>query len=238
MVRFYSRLRTTEERRNLRTAVVLGIVTLLLLGGIFIFGLPTVAKFAAFLTDLRKSGEPVEVNDTTPPAPPRLDSLPEATNKTSVEVSGQSEPGATIVLTFNDEAQEVLADSEGSFRFTFELNAGENSLIASAKDSSGNESQKSEEVSIVFDDEEPTLTISSPSEGTSFYGATQRQIVIEGTTEAEAALSINDRFVLVEEDGSFAFATTLNEGENTFNLKAQDKAGNQTEKTLKVNFSP
>lgn len=222
----------------MRTAVVLGGLTVILIGGIFVFGLPTVAKFAAFLTDLRKSGEPVEINDTTPPAPPRLDTLPEATNKTRIEVSGESEPGATVILSFNEDPQEVLADSEGSFRFTFELNDGPNTLIASAKDPSGNESQKTEGVTIIFDDEEPSLSINSPSEGASFFGSKQRQVVVEGTTDSEASLSINDRFVLVEEDGSFAFATTLSEGENTFNLKAQDKAGNQTEKSLKVNFAP
>ena len=238
MTRFYSRLRITEEKKNLRTAVVLGILTFILIIGVFIFGLPTVAKFAAFLSDLRKSGEPVEVNDTTPPAPPRLDSLPEATNKTSIEISGSSEPGATVVLTFNKDAREVLADNEGSFRFTFELKGGENTLLALTKDASGNESQKTDEITITFDDEEPSLNISSPSEGASFFGSKQRQIVIQGTTDAKASLSINDRFVLVEEDGSFAFATTLSEGENTFNLKAQDQAGNQTEKTLKVSFSP
>ena len=222
----------------MRTAIVLGFLTVILIGGIFVFGLPTVAKFAAFLTDLRKSGEPVEINDTTPPAPPRLDTLPEATNKTQIEISGESEPGATIILSFNGDPEEVLSDSEGSFRFTFELNDGQNTLWASAKDSSGNESQKTEEITITFDDEEPSLSIDSPSEGASFFGSKQRQVVVEGTTDSEASLSINDRFVLVEEDGSFAFATTLSEGENTFNLKAQDKAGNQTEKSLKVNFAP
>jgi len=237
MARFYSRLRTTEEKRNIRTAVLLGGFTIVLIFGVFIFGLPTVAKFAAFLADLRKSGEPVEINDTTPPAPPRFDPLPEATNKMSVEVLGESEPGATVILIFNGENEEVVANNEGSFRRTFELNKGENTLRASAKDSSGNESQKTDAVSIIFDDDEPSLEISSPSDGSSFFGSKQRQLVIEGSTDPGSSLSINDRFVLVEEDGSFAFATTLSEGENTFNLKALDKAGNQTEKSFKVTFS-
>lgn len=238
MARYYSRLKTTEEKRNIRNAVLLGVVTIFLLFGVFIFGLPTVAKFAAFLADLRKSGEPVEINDSTPPAPPRLEPLPEATNKSSVEVLGESEPGATIILTFNRDEVELVTDNEGSFRRTFELNKGENTLRASAKDSAGNESQKTDAVSIIFDDENPSLIISSPADGASFFGSKQRQLVVEGSTDSGASLSINDRFVLVEEDGTFAFATTLSEGENTFNLKALDKAGNQTEKSFKVTFSP
>jgi hypothetical protein len=238
MARIYSRLKTTEERKNIRTAVVLGILTVALVFGIFVFGLPTVVKFAAFFSDLRKSGEPVEINDSTPPAPPRINELPEATNKSAVEVSGQSEPGATVILVFNKKTQDVIADSEGAFRTTFELDDGKNLLTATAKDAAGNESQQTEEFTIIFDDQEPSLEISSPSDGASFFGSKQRQLVVQGATETDASLSINERFVLVKEDGSFAFATTLSEGENTFNLKSQDKAGNVTEKSFKVSFSP
>ena len=46
------------------------------------------------------------------------------------------------------------------------------------------------------------------------------------------------RIVVVESDGSFAFTTTLSEGENQFTVKASDKAGNSTEAVLKLNFSP
>jgi len=204
----------------MRRAFLFTILTILAILGVLFYGLPSVAKFAAFLSDLRKSSLPVDKNDNTPPAPPRLDRLPEATNNPEVEISGATEEGATIVLTLNGKEEEVVADADGKFRFSFPLKKGENEISAKAKDLAGNES------------------ISYPADGSQFYGDGQRQLAIKGTTEAGVTLTINDRLVKVEENGSFTFASTLGEGENSFNFKSTDKAGNQTEKTIKVNFSP
>ena len=234
----YSRLASTEERRNLRRAFSFAILTIGAILGLLFFGLPSVAKFAAFLTDLRKSSLPVDKNDTTPPAPPRLARLPDATNKQELEITGSTEDGATVILTINDKEEEVTSDSEGKFFFSYPLKKGENEISAKAKDAAGNESQKTPASTVLFDDEAPPLDISSPSDGSQFYEEKQRQAVIKGTTEPGVTLTINNRLVKVEEDGSFTFATTLSEGSNSFNFKSTDKAENQTEKTIKVSFSP
>ena len=222
----------------MRRAFLFTILTILAILGVLFYGLPSVAKFAAFLSDLRKSSLPVDKNDNTPPAPPRLDRLPEATNNPEVEISGATEEGATIVLTLNGKEEEVVADADGKFRFSFPLKKGENEISAKAKDLAGNESQQATPVTVTFDNEVPPLDISYPTDGSQFYGDGQRQLAIKGTAEAGVTLTINDRLVKVEENGSFTFASTLGEGENSFNFKSTDKAGNQTEKTIKVNFSP
>jgi len=237
-MKYYSRLTKFEDKRNIRRAVIFGVLTILSIILFFFYGLPLVAKFAGFLSDLRKSNSPVEIEDKTPPAPPRFESQPEATNRKKVDLVGITEPGATVFLTLNGEEEELIANSEGQFNQTFNLDNGENSFFALVRDEAGNESQKTETIKIIFDDTEPTLEISSPQEGASFFGSKQRQIVIDGKTEEGSSLTINDRFVLVENDGTFAFATTLSEGENSFNLKVNDKAGNQSEKSIKVNFTP
>ncbi|MGB6881971.1 MAG: hypothetical protein WBD86_01580, partial [Microgenomates group bacterium] len=77
MRRRYSRLARTEERKNIKRAALFGLLTLISILVFIFLGLPAVAKFAAFLTDLRKSTVPIEINDTTPPVPPILDSLSE-----------------------------------------------------------------------------------------------------------------------------------------------------------------
>ena len=238
MARYYSRYVTTEERRNLRRALLFGLLTIAAIIGLLFFGLPSVAKFAAFLSDLRGSTQPVDKNDTTPPAPPRLGQLPEATNKTEIEINGTTEEVANVILSLNGKEEEIVADSEGKFVFSFPLKDGENLISAKAKDRAGNESQESKVYSVTFDDEKPDLEISSPADGTSFFGEKQRQVTVQGKTEVGVTLTINDRIVKVEEDGSFTFLTTLGEGANSFNLKSTDKAGNQTEKTISVNFSP
>jgi len=222
----------------MRRAFIFTILTILAILGVLFYGLPSVARFAAFLSDLRKSSLPVDRNDTTPPAPPRLDRLPEATKEPEIEISGVTEEGATVILTLNGKDEEVVADADGKFRFSYSLRKGENQILAKAKDRAGNESQPTAGTTVVFDNEAPKLDISAPADGSQFYGDGQRQLAIKGTTEVGITLTINDRIVKVEEDGTFTFATTLADGENSFNLKSADKAGNQTEKALKVNFSP
>ena len=105
------------------------------------------------------------------------------------------------------------------------------------KDNFGNESQKSQEYKITLDNKPPTLEITKPKDGTSFFGSHQRLVSIEGKTENNASVIINDRLIIVNESGAFSYATTLNEDENHFTVKTTDKAGNSTEQSLTVNFT-
>jgi len=234
----YSRLARTEERKNKRQAVFFAFLTIAALVVLLTFGLPTIAKFAALLTDIKQSNQPIEKNDTTPPAPPQIDILPEATNQQRIEISGSAEPAATLIFSFNGKERELLVDSDGKFSFSVNLRLGENRISAKAVDSTGNESQETQTLSVLYDTEKPTLELLTPADGSDFYGAKQRQVVIEGQTEPGASLTINERFVAVEDDGAFSFATTLSEGSNELNVKAKDAAGNESEQKLTLNFSP
>src|SRR3990167_9226971 len=126
MTKNYSRFAHIEERRNKRKAFSFLFLTGISLILLFFFGLPLVIKFAAFLTDIRKSTTPIEITDTTPPAPPQLQSLPEATNKNPLDVSGKSESGATVFIFLNNQQTEVVADDEGVFTKKLTLLTGEN----------------------------------------------------------------------------------------------------------------
>jgi len=234
----YSRLARKEEKRDIKRAVVFGFLTLGLIVVFLFFGLPTIGKFVGFLTDLKKSGTPIQIEDITPPAPPIFDRPQEYTNEQKLKISGKTEPGATVILFLNNDEEEIIANKDGEFSYTFKLRKGDNSISAKAKDESGNESQESKVYEVIFDDEAPDLEITSPEEGKEFYGSKERQIAIEGTTDVGVSLTINDRIVVVEDDGSFTFLTTLGEGENNFNIKSTDKAGNQTEMDFKVSFTP
>lgn len=237
MRRGYSRRVNVEEKRNLKSAylyVVLSIVAVIFL---FFLGLPTLIKFAAFFTEVGKSDAPVDKNDITPPAPPYIERNIESTNKKDFKLQGNSEDGAVITLTFNESSLEAVANSEGGFNFDVQLKEGENSFTLVAKDQAGNSSQPTDVYIVNFDDKVPELTIESPADKSSFYGAGQRQLVIKGKTSADAEVYVNDRFVSISEDQSFSYATTLSEGENKFDVKAKDPAGNETVSSLIINFS-
>ncbi|WKZ25898.1 MAG: Ig-like domain-containing protein [bacterium] len=233
----YSRLANVEEKKNIKKAylyVVLSIIALVLL--VFL-GIPTLVRFAGFVGEITKSGKPVEIVDTTPPAPPQFDEIPEFTNSSSLKITGKSESGATILIRANNSTVEVVANSDGEFNYTFQLKKGENTLDAKARDLANNESTQTNTYRIIFDSEVPEIVIESPADGASFYGSGQRQLSVKGTVSEKVNLTINERLVTVRDDGTFNFATTLTEGENKFEVKAVDMSGNESSTSFTVNFA-
>lgn len=238
MRRFYSRLATVEERKNFKKAVLFIGLTVAALVLLFFVGIPALGKFAAFVSDLRKSSAPISKQDVTPPAPPTFSSLPQFTNQQTISVTGSSEPGATVKLFFNGSETDSLADKNGTFSFSgLELNSGANTYYAIAQDSSGNQSQKTKEFTITFSNKPPSLSVDSPADGTQFFGTTQRQVTIQGATDSGSSITINGRIITVDDGGKFQYTTTLNDGANPFKVIATDQAGNTTEKDITLNFA-
>ena len=192
-----------------------------------------------FVSNLKRSNTPIQTIDTTPPPPPRFNSFLNFTNQQTVNIAGNGEPGSTVKLNFNGQEHDALVNKDGDFSFNnLTLNSGVNTFSGLSVDTAGNQSQKTQDYTITFDNKPPDLTISSPSDGSSFYGSNQRQVTIEGTTDPGAQITINGRIVVVGDSGSFQYTTTLNDGGNSFAAIATDQAGNTTEKDFTLNFSP
>lgn len=234
----YSRRINIEEKKNKSKAISFSLLTFIGLIIIILYGPSSLAKFAAFISDLNKTSQPADTQDTNPPPVPRIEDIPKATNKPKLELRGTTEPGATVYIFLNSKKNEVLANRNGFFSTTLNLDKGENVIFASARDSSGNESSKTQALKIVYDTDAPQIQILKPSDKSEFFGSRQRQIVIEGKTEQGAKLQINNRLVIIESDGSFTFASTLDPGENKFSVKVEDEAGNVNETSFSVNFTP
>lgn len=238
MIRRYSRLASVEEKKNFKTALIFGLLTVVFLVVLFFIGIPFLGRFVGFVSDLGKSNKPITVNDKTPPAPPSFDTFSPFTNQKTVSLTGRTEPGATVTLTFDSANQNVVAGKDGKFSFTnLSLNDGENDFSATATDTAGNISQKTPSLSITFDNKPPNLTIDSPADGAGFFGSKQRQVTIQGTTDAGDSITVNDRIVVVDDNGKFQFTTSLNDGANSFSIKSTDQAGNTTEKNITLNFT-
>ena len=233
----YSRLASVEERKNVRSAFLFVILTIVTIALLFFVGIPLLGKFTAFISDLAKSNKEISGGDTTPPAPPRFNTFPEFTNNVRVTISGNVEAGVTVKVAFNGREQEGLSDKDGNFSFDFPLNDQNNNFSGIAIDGAGNMSHRTKDYKITFDNKVPELTIDKPADGAQFFGSKQKQVTIEGKTDAGTEVSINDRVVQVADDGKFVYTTTLNDGENIFNTKSVDQAGNITEKSLTLTFS-
>ncbi|GAI81896.1 unnamed protein product [marine sediment metagenome] len=190
---------------------------------------------AIFIGSLRSSYTSVETKNILPPASPRLKPLSEATNKEQIEIQGFAEAGTTVEIFLNGVSkQKSVAETDGSFLISHvKLNRDKNEIYATATDQEGYTSQKSGILIIYFDQTPPELTINEPADNSTFY-AEEKVIKIQGETEEDVTITINDRFVIVGAGGKFSSSFTLSEGENKIKIVATDKANNQTEKEITV----
>lgn len=231
-----SRLKRTEEKTAIRSTGYYIALTVVFIALLLFFGIPLLSRISSTIVQL--AGKEAQNQDNSPPPPPpTINSLPEFTKEEKLKLTGYTRAGYTALVFFNNEKFEVLADADGEFTYVFDLNPGENKVYARVQNSSGKESTGTQIYIINFDKEPPKVEIISPENGKQFFGSQQKQITIEGQTEAEAKININDRVAIVRSDGKFNFQTNLSDGENVFKIKATDSAGNETEVELKVTFA-
>lgn len=236
MRRNYSRLESVEEKRNTRKAVVFVLLSLVIIVFLATNGLSLITKVINFASSFKKSPQVVDLLDKTPPSPPFLQSIPDATNTSPFEITGRVEPGNTVVINFNGKEEEIQTDENGNFSTKFDLVKGDNTFFAYTKNPAGNKSQNTQKYLLVFDNESPDIKIATPSDGASFYGSRQKNVTIKGTTKIDSSVTINDRIATVNDDGSFSLNYSLSDGENDLKIKSVDKAGNEKEISLKLFF--
>jgi hypothetical protein len=145
-----------------------------------------------------------------------------------VAVRGTTDPGASV--TVNGTAAEV--DTAGGFAVTAEVDS-QSQLLVQAVDPAGNVTRST--LTLAVDAEPPALSITSPAPFQSVYTT---PLVVEGTTEAGASVTVNGFAALVQADGRFsASIARLEEGSNLITVVARDAVGNTVSKALSVTYS-
>jgi bacillopeptidase F len=225
------------ERKKTSRAVFLSLIIILAIGFVAVkFGLELLVKMAIFLSP--KNQPVVQEQKRLLPAPV-INSTPSATNSAQIKISGYASSMANVSLTVNGEVNDSLvADADGYFESEIKLEKGENFVSVKYTDTSANESRESQSISIIRDDESPELTIDSPANAAILHGQDQKTAEIKGKTEPDTSLTVNNRYVSVQADGSFSYKLGLQEGDNEITITAKDKAGNLTEKKLTLRWQP
>lgn len=215
------------------TVSVVAIVVLLVL--FIVGGIPALSSIGSFIAGMK--------NDNAPPAPsedvfvlePILDPPPTATNTATINITGTGTTGSTILLYVNgSKTEETLVGREGNFTIPkVRLTKGDNIIYAITK-IDNDTSEKSREFTVLYSNEPPKLEITSPSEPS--ITTQEEDITIEGDTDSDVEVYINDRFVYVSPGGHFNSTYKLNEGENTITVTATDAVGNSTKTEFKVTY--
>jgi hypothetical protein len=226
------RYKQSQYKNKSRFYIFLSVVFVVVM---FKWGIPIFMNLVA-----GNGGQRVDTaKDIIPPQSPVISALPEATNSSRVSIEGFTEAGATVELLVNDKVDKVIvADETGAFSFEAVLISGQNRILLRAKDETGNESM-SEVFLIQFDNKPINLVITSPKDGSEYFGKTSQVVDIKGSVDKpNSQVLINNSFVQVDKNGSFVHRFMLSGGDNNITIAASDRAGNTTESKIRIIYTP
>ena len=192
---------------------------------------------AGLIPDAVPAGE-LTVSETTGQvgAAPTLDALPQFTKDSALLVQGlipsfvRAADRKVSVSLNNGTAVVVRFDANGHFAVPLTLAEGTNQ-ISVALEAATNELIAATTATVVFDKTPPPLTLTKPKAGDTIDGA---NLTVEGKAEPGATVLVNDRNVIVGQDGSFSDTSTVQAGAVPITVIARDRAGNETKTQLSV----
>lgn len=233
--RMSSRLAKHQQQQMLRQTLIY-IILAIVLGIAFVFFiLPR--SINLFFTLTGGNQQALVGSPDLPPQVPAFSAPPLATSSASIMMTGFGTPKSEIVMVVNgSQRNSETVEDDGSFEIKVDLDEGENQVSAFAKNTNDQESAVSRTYTVIRDSQAPSLEISTPTDGQSFELSRNQLIPVNGTTEAGGQIQLNGRSIYTSPDGTFSTTYQLQEGENTLDFTARDRAGNQSQKTIKVTF--
>lgn len=228
-------------RKSKKNFITSFIIIIFLLFVTFQWILPAIINGVGFVKEIVKPSEKTGENilEKASLAPPILNISYEATGSSQINISGFGTSGSKVELFLDDEKKDTVDVSEdGSFEFkNISLSPGINNIYAKSLDEKNQESLSSKIFKITFDSEKPSLSLSEPEDNKKIQGG-DKKITVSGNTETGAQVFVNENQVIVNKDGNFSSIISLYDGDNDFNIKAVDKAGNTNEVSRRVNYQP
>jgi hypothetical protein len=172
-------------------------------------------------------------------AAPTLDALPQFTKEPALVVQGLipsfvRAADRKVAISVNGAAETVVPfDANGHFALPLTLNEGTNQIVVALV--AGKDTIASTSTSVVLDRTAPPLAVSKPKDKDTVDGP---NVTVEGKAEPGATVLVNDRTVIVGQDGSFSDTVTVQPGELPITVVARDRAGNETKSKLGVTVKP
>lgn len=231
-----SRLRRYEDHKSQKKLSIAVIGSLALLVFLAVFGLKILVGFS-LLVDRIRGNSPATQTQSSVLLSPTLDPLPEATFSATLALSGKATPGMKLIVYLDDtEYKTLIVPDDGLFTVDdIAVDEGQVSLKSKIADDKDNTSDYSNTLTVTIDRKPPTLAVSKPEEGLTIQDGSHKA-VIEGQTDSDSKVIVNDRIVVVRADGSFVYTMPLADGENTLNIIAIDPAGNRTTVERRVTY--
>ncbi len=230
-----SRLDRKQDEEITKKTVVLGGVTVLIFVAVLVFGLPLLIKLSVLLGNSKSKSTDNE-EKLLPPLPPRLVINFEATNSARFSIYGVAEPNVEVELLKDDlSLGKEMVDEKGGFSFTnITLDKGGNTFTAIASKEKEGQSELSKAVTVIYDDQPPSLVMSNPVEEKLTVENADFDIV--GKSDNGVSVMVNGKLAVVDDEGGFKLKVQLNAGKNNMEIVVRNPAGNETKKTIELTY--
>ncbi len=164
-----------------------------------------------------------------------INSIPNATNSATITVGGSVMNLNKVEFYIDDEkVKSVTLDASDTFSENIgDLNKGDNTVYIKAFSPDGQLQKQSMTFHVLYKPDKPKLDISQPADKMT---TDKPDIVVQGTTDKETFVKINDSPAVVDANDSFDMDIQLKEGDNPITITATDIAGNTEIKTLTVTY--
>lgn len=230
-----------QSRKSKNKFIITLILSVVLLYASVTWILPTLIGGLSFVNKFKPTPTketPISENATL--APPVLNIPYEATNSASIRIKGYTLPGASVEIYLDDELKTTTkASGDGSFMTDLvELNIGTNNISGKTIDEKNNKSLLSKPIKIIYDNEKPKLELTSPQDNQTLSG--DKKVTVLGSTDPDndISITINGTRAIVNSEGNFSQTIDINDGENNIVVISLDPAGNTTQTSRKVIYSP
>lgn len=236
----HSHAKIAKENESKKTIIFVSLFIIALVAIFAFFGQNLLVTFAILLGQTNRKDVASNIQPTPIFVPaPLLDPIPKATNSAMLIIRGVVSAGvsAQVRLYLNDKVTETTQPAPND-QFMFDpiqLQEGANEIKAITV-INGEKSKYSNILKTIYSKDAPAITIFSPADGDHISG--DSTLIVKGQTTPGASVQVNGFVAIVKEDGSFSQALHLQNSENIITITAKNAAGNATEKTIKITFSP
>lgn len=201
---------------------------------IFTIGFRVLLNTSVFVANFFSKNKPTEtIKKENEYLSISIDNIPVATNSSKIIIEGSLINIDEVDIFLNNEKLKTIKDflSNNFSEEIADLKEGENKIYLLGKNKSENLTKKTQEYTVVYKKNKPKLEIIEPKNEEILN---KNEVLIKGETDKEVYIKINNSPVIVDALGKFEQFFRLNEGENNFEITAEDIAGNTETKILKI----
>jgi len=229
-----SRLENHRQKNLYRRIYILSGILIIFIIFMYTVGLRLIIDGSLMLSGVNKNTKTNEntTNTNNEFSNLLIDHPPTATNTASILLTGSLINFDKIEFYLNDEKIKDVSPTDGIFSEVIDnLQKGDNKIFLIAKSSTDKRLKKSDVYEIIYKNDKPKLEITQPLDQTK---TTQPEITILGNTNSETYIKINNRPIVVDSKNEFRSSEILKEGENKFEIIAEDTIGNTETKQFTV----